>query len=520
VSRIPVAVVERVEVVKGAQSTLYGTEAMGGVINIITRRPDAGTRSAALSVTAGTQGRRDATARVAGGLGDLTSSVDVSRRRTLTTPGLASDVGALAERLDGALKLRWSPDSARAVEASVLALDERQRWRSGTFYSFGDNVQLNARVGGTFAVGRHRFSPALMSSSWDHVARSSSRPLPIEGDAGDRQLQRVHQGEFLYGARFGSTALDLGTQVRIDEIETARVPGGLRSLTTVEPFGQLELTPTPRLTLLPGVRMSSSTRWGTNVAPRMAARWQPLERLTFRASVGDGFRAPDFKELFLFFQNTNAGYAVQGDPDLRPESSRSTMFGAELATANGFVRAQLFHNAFEDFIETRIISDPDAPPVYQYANVDDGSTRGLELEAGANLATVARLRVEGAYSRLATRDDATGQALLGRPEHTARLTLAGVLPLGLRASVTGLHTGRTPMTRDPDSGAISAWRDAFTRVDVRLARALPFTDRAAEIVLGADNLFDTRPAEWAGFTARHVYTSLSWSLASLTPTDR
>ncbi len=507
VSRFPVSTVERIEVVKGAQSTLYGSEAMGGVVNIITRDPSRGITTLTASATAGSQDRLDGNASVSSSVGELAFSADVGRRSTATTPGIDAEAGALAARLDGAATLRWSPDSARHLEASVLALDERQRWRSGTFYNFSDNVQLNARVGGAIARAAHRLSASAWTSVHDHVSRASTEPLPIAGDAGQRQLQRIHQGEVLYhGSRSDALAVDAGVQLRIDEIETARVPGGLRSLTSVEPFVQVEASPTPALTLVPGVRVSRSTQWGTQVTPRVSARYRLTDRLLVRASVGDGFRAPDFKELYMFFSNTNAGYAVQGNPDLRPEHSRNVMLGAEFATPNGFVRAQAFHNAFRDFIETRAITEPGEPPVYEYANIDDGMTRGIELEGGANLAL---LRLEGGYSYLATRDDATGRSLLARPAHAGRVGVGGTLPLGLRANLAAIHTGRTPMQRDESTGAITGWRDAFTRLDVRLARSLPVA--GVEIALGADNVLDRRPAEWAGFTGRHVYATLSWT---------
>lgn len=517
ISRIPVAMVERVEVVKGAQSTLYGSEAMGGVVNIITRTPLTGTLGATATATAGTQDRRDGSARLTAGRGALSGAFDLSRRRMGATPGLDADAsaGALAARVDGAAKLRWNPDSSRQVEMSLLALDERQRWRSGTYYNFGDNVQVSGRVSASFARGAHRLSPGAWSSHYDHRSRASTQSLPIAGDTGQRQLQRVHQFELLYAGRFGPRlAVDAGTQVRIDEIETARVPGGLRSFTSVEPFAQLELAPTARLTLLPGVRLSQSTQWGSYLTPRVALRAALSDRLTLRASLGNGFRAPDFKELYLFFQNGNANYAVQGNPDLRPESSRNAMLGAEWAAGGGYVRGQLFHNRFRDFIETRAITAPGAPPVYQYANVDDGTTRGLELESGVNFDGRGRLRLEGSVSLLATRDEATGRSLLGRPTESARLLVGGTLPFALRLSVGAVHTGRTAMQRDATTGEVSSWREAFTRVDVRLARTLPID--GVEFVLGADNLFDRRPADWAGFTGRHLYTSLSWSLTRTT----
>jgi outer membrane receptor for ferrienterochelin and colicins len=515
ISRIPTAIVDRVEMVKGAQSTLYGSEAMGGVVNIITRTPARGLIGADFRAIAGTQDRRDLTASLNGGIGRVSSAIDVSRRNIEMTPGVGASAGALASRLDGAAKLRWTHDSTRWIESSVLALDERQRWRTGTFHNFADNRQLNARIGAAteWGGGRHRFTPSFFASVFDHLSRASRETKPIAGDTGQRQLQRIYQTELLYGTRFGRTRsqlLDAGLLVRRDETETERVPGGLRSITNVEPYAQLELTAAAGLAIVPGLRVSRSSEWGTHVTPRLAARYRANERLTFRGSVGEGYRAPDFKELFMFFQNTSAGYAVHGNPDLVPETSRNVTAGVEWASDAAYARAQLFHNEFRDFIETRPISEAGEAPVYEYANVDNGFTRGVELESGLSLGGV---RMEAAYSGLATRDDATGRALLGRSTHAGRASLGATLPLALRVTVSGIYTGRTPMERDPATGTITSWRDAYLRTDVRVARALFRAFADTELVVGADNLFDTRPAQWAGFTGRHVYTALSWTIS-------
>jgi outer membrane receptor for ferrienterochelin and colicins len=365
-----------------------------------------------------------------------------------TAPGQAESIGSLAARTDASGKVRWAPDSGLAIEASVLALDERQRWRTGTFFNFSDNVQWSASLGGVWRRGRHRFAPTIFASIYDHLSRASTEPKPIAGDTGQRQIQRLYQAELLYNAPIGESgahALDLGVQLRHDETEAGRVDGGLRSLNSIEPFVQLEIAPTARLSLVPGVRVSHNTEWGTHVTPRLAARFRASERLTLRASAGSGYRAPDFKELYMFFQNVAVGYAVVGNVDLHPETSRNVTAGVEWGGERGYARGQLFWNGFRDFIETRAITAPDEPPVFQYQNVDDGSTRGADVEGQVSVRGV---RLEGGYSALATRNDATGRPLLGRPTHSARSTVSYAFPFGTRTSVATAFTGRTPMQRD------------------------------------------------------------------------
>lgn len=501
VSRIPASVVERVEIVKGPQSTLYGSDAMGGVINVITRSPENDGFGLSSTFTAGTQARLDGSAGADFGRGPLAARIDVGRRSIEATPGRSQTAGALAMRTDAATKLVWRPAEMTSLEAGVLALDERQRWRSGSVYTFADNVQWSGRL----SVRKSRTTALVYASVFDHLSRGSSEPLPIAGDTGQRQVQRLFQAELTYNGRLGPHALDIGTQLRRDDTRSVRIPGGRRSLTTIEPLAQLELAATDNLSLTGGLRVSRSSRWGTHTTPRVALRYRPSSAVTLRASTGTGFRAPDFRELYMFFVNQSVGYSVRGNPDLRPERSNNVSVGAEVAHDVAFVRAQLFWNEFRDFIETRPISGPGEPPVYLYENVDDGRTRGAELEGGMSLP---RLRMEAALSVLDTRENDTGRPLLGRPSISGRLTALHSMSVGLRMNTSAVFTGRTPMQRDA-AGAITSWRTAFLRFDVRVSRRLA---KDVEVTLGTDNVFDTRPAQWAGLTRRHVYTALTWNM--------
>jgi outer membrane receptor for ferrienterochelin and colicins len=232
-SRIPASVIERVEVLKGPQSSLYGSEAMGGVVNVITRAAAAEPWDLGLGLTAGSQGRIDASSTVRGSLGSIGYLVDAGRRGTALTPGRAGERGALVERWDGLFKLSWSMDSALVVEASGLVLDERQRWQEGQLFHFADNVQSGARLGAAWTRGSHRFTPTIYWSQFEHLSRRATVPQPVEG-TGDAEVQRLVEAELLYSGGFDAHALDLGVEAKREFTASDRVVGHERTLHTVE----------------------------------------------------------------------------------------------------------------------------------------------------------------------------------------------------------------------------------------------------------------------------------------------
>lgn len=503
-SRIATSSVERIEIVKGPQSTLYGTDAMGGVINVITRSALPGARPAVTaSAVVGSQNRRDVHVGALGSVGRVALRGNIGSRSVATTPGRADERGALAGRRDAAANARWTPSARTTLNARVMALDERQRWLAGALYDFGDNVQWNGRVAVTHRLRSGELRASTHASVYDHLHRVSSESQPIRGDTGQRQVQRIFQGELTHTSTHGARVLEIGALLRRDDTRSVRIPGGRRAITSIEPLAQLEVALAEHASVVAGARVTRSDRWGTAVTPRVALRYRPHETLTLRASAGTGFRAPDFGELYLRFRNDAVGYAVYGNPNLQPERSRNAMFGAEWASALGFVRGQAFWNEFRGFIETHVISAPGEPPLYEYGNIDGGFTRGLELEGGL---TMKGVMLESGYSLLSTRDRTAGLSLLGRPTHSARASLLLPARFGIRSSLAGSFTGRTPMVRD-SAGAVASWRDAYPRFDVRLARVVW---HQAEVRFGVDNVLDRRPREWAGFTGRQFFTSLGW----------
>jgi len=258
------------------------------------------------------------------------------------------------------------------------------------------------------------------------------------------------------------------------------------------------------VSIAPGARASWSEQWGTSVAPRLALMVRPAGqdgKLTARASIGAGFRAPDFKELHLRFVNAAAGYAVDGNPDLRPEHSTNVTLGLEWIGNTADIRASVFHNRIRDLIET---AGPDATGTYTYENIGRASTEGLELEGELHVGVAS---FAGGYSYVRARDLTLGSPILGRAAHTGRASARAPLWRDVRVSVTGLYSGMAPATLNA-AGQVATSRKAFTQINARVSRRFAW---GTEVFAGVDDVFDAKADfAWPGFTGRQLSAGASW----------
>lgn len=500
-TRLPVADVERVEVVKGPQSTLYGSEAMGGVINLITRSPRHGEPAGGVQLTGGSRGRRDAVAHARASLGALDWTARGGVRDVHLVPGQDEPLDAATRRWDGNARLGWRASDAVRVEAGGWLVEESQHWRTGQLWQFADNRQWSGRLAATWTAGAHRITPSLYLAGFEHALSRASGPDPVGG--GDREAQRLAEAALAWTGTAGPVTLDGGAELRQNWTRSDRVEGEERDATTVDAYAQGTWT-ARAWSLVPGVRLSHSSRWGEHWTPRLAAVWRPAPSLALRASAGAGYRAPSFKELYMDFLNDAAGYTVRGNPELRPEGSTSVSAGAEWAGPRTYLRGTVFRTEFDDFIETVVDDEASSPSlaVYRYRNVARGHTGGVEMQAGAALGG---FRADAGWSWLATEDASTGRPLFGRPEHSGRLALAYARASGLRLGLAASYTGRTP---EEETDGVLRYRDAYARLDGRVSQALP---RGLAVALGVDNLTGSGPEGWPGFTGRNLYLTLSWS---------
>jgi len=499
-SRIPLSGVERVEIVKGPQSTLYGSEAMGGVVNIITRSAR-GDAMAELQALAGSRGRIDLSGGGRRPLGAVQIAGDMSFRASDLAVGIPGDLDTRSERWTATPSAEWRATDALTLRSSAMFSRQDQRYRTGQLFRFVDDEQLGGRLGGEWRRGTLRLAPNVNVSRFSHLSRQSTGSTPVAG-SGDRDEQSLAELELTGSRLVGNTFVDAGVEARRERITSDRIPDGERSLDAIEGYGQLTLA-RGSLSVVPGIRVVEHSQFGSVAVPRLAMMYRASDALALRASAGRGFRAPDFKELYLSFANPSAGYAVSGNPSLRPEYSTSVQLGTEVSGANGWWRVNLFNNEFSDFIA---VTAPDPSGLFTYENVEQGRTRGVESDAAL---VRGPWRFDVGYAYLETRDG-EGRPLPLRPTHSGRAAATAPLPAKGTLAATWVITGKSPSSVGANQ-SVTPEQPSFDRLDLRATMPVRWNTR---VIVGVDNVFDRGMGRaWPGFTGRLVYTGLSWNMS-------
>lgn len=136
-----------------------------------------------------------------------------------------------------------------------------------------------------------------------------------------------------------------------------------------------------KFTIVPGLRYEHDSQFGSQAMPKLSVRWDPSKEYIFRGSVGLGYRAPNFVELYYDFQNAGAGYRVAGNEKLLPEISKSTNIGGEWEPHRKYWFSwNAFHNYVDNLIGFRLQAnrDPNGLQIFQTSNFEKARTQGIE----------------------------------------------------------------------------------------------------------------------------------------------
>jgi outer membrane receptor for ferrienterochelin and colicins len=511
-SRFSTENIERIEIVRGAGSALYGSDAIAGVINVITRRATEPLELGG-TLSAGPNGRLDVTgsAGVERGVGSL--RVSGGRRASagfdLDPSNVATTQGAF-QQYDVAQNSELKISSGFRLDTSAEYL---RRARQGIDQSGAGAVFDRDNLTQTVSVGL-RPELELGAGMQLHLRTSYARfrdefELDQRGSDAldDRQDTREHLGQLgaQLDALLGSHLLSAGAEGSYESLATERLANGTGDRTRLGVYAQDEWTllEAPLLVLLPGARVDLDSQFGAAPTPRVALRFDPLREVTLRASYGWGFKAPDFRELYLLFENPSAGYLVQGNTELEPERSRNVGASAEFRPHRSVsFSLQGFYNLLEDRIDTGLVPATDmGPQRFRYRNVDSAVSRGLI--ASLSVSPLAGLKLDLSYDLTDARSRGSSeQRLSGQPAQRATASLRYRAPnVGFETSWRGSFVGTRPFYQDTDGDGVEEQRDAYgyASIDVRVAQRIGYGFRS--FFLG-ENLLNAGDAEFLALAPR------------------
>ncbi len=508
-SRIPVDSIERIEIVEGTASALYGADAMGGVVHIITRKGSDELRGSihgrggnvgVVDTSGGLSlGGEKATLRLDSGLhhnaawdrnpddpattGDQSLQGQGSARGDLKLgpDGHVALLGSYSRRdqqgVDGAGDTAVF-DRRNLIEETRVTLDPR--WVTDA------NGQLSGHVGLSYYRDQY-----VLDQRDAAVLDDRSETLDTLLQAG-LQVQRV----------WGSHDLLLGAEGLAEALSTERLEEGSASRQRMGAYAQDEWRVARPAVLLPSVRIDSDTSFGTWPTGRLATRVDPNDTIRLRASVGNGFRAPSFREQHLRFANASVGYVIEGNTNLIPERSVQTSASIALEDSKvGSLSVSGYWNEITDLIDLQTVSEDPGNLRFQYVNIADATTRGGEASGSLKLFSH---EVSASYTFTDAIDRSLDRPLQGRARHRATANLA------MRTRGGGTRfTARTAFVgprffysdgRDPDASVSQS--PAYAELDVRAQQAA--TDWLA-LFAGVDNVLDAGNADFIPLMPRLFY---------------
>lgn len=480
----PLQAIERIEVVRGPMSTLYGSDAIGGVINVITRKV-ADEWGGGIQLDTIFQ--------------DHPRSGDIQKGNFNVSGPLVEDrlglqlYGSAYNReedrfVDGyeekklnslAARLSFTPTANQDWTLEARRVDQRRR------SLIGYSAPAEGCRGGC-TDSDNEFSNEILSLShvgrWDfgttdtyiqrEDAENETREMTITNTTAKSSLMLP----------LGNHLLTLGGQFEKEELSD-RTSNQISDLTEVDAskwaaFVEDEWMLPGNVSLTGGLRLDDDENYGSHVSPRLYAVWGFAPRWTLKGGVSTGFRSPALREITPGWGQVSRGGNIYGNPDLEPETSVNKEIGLYFNAGRPLqASVTVFHNDFEDKI-TRIACPvticTDGPnsfgsdPTYR-VNVDEAMTRGVEAALSTNIARVLDVTLSYSYTDSEQKSgEYKGEPLNQIPKHLASLQMDWRATDTLSPWLTVRYRGEEsqPVT-GPSSSSIVA--PSNTLVDAGLA---------------------------------------------------
>ncbi len=524
---VPTAMVDRIEVVKGPLSSIYGSDALGGVINILTKTP---LRSeATASATLGTLGRQDYHLSGSHVVADLFGTDlplrlvgNVSHNRFGGVDYLEKD-GFMempsSERFNANIKTVSVLSDRFTVEVKADHYRDQLQWLAGDIgITYLNDFARNQKLSLT-GVGTYVISDRLSVKASAHKSQNDRRSWETTGagfltrDSYARELLQTYRVQGT-AVPYDRSVLTWGVEYNEETMNSSRFSGGVRSVSNRVVYAEDEWD-LGLGTVAVGGRFSDNSAFSAVFAPRVSVMVPITERTTFRASYGRGYREPSLLELYIDFDHSSVGYILKGDPTLKPEDSRGFTAGLQYNRDDlVWFRVTYFQNRLNNLIDYYSMqnSNVGSAAILSYRNVDRAITEGVDVDVDLALIPGTLATLSYNYVRAV---DGFGHDLPFRTPQTIMAKLNGQIPFwSSSVDVRVRWYDRKPynddqVNRDIYSSGVAPqylYVPSYAIVDLRLS-ARPI-DRF-ECFAGVNNLFDETKYPFGQIKPRDLYLGIN-----------
>ena len=433
ISRITVGNIKQIEIVKGASSSLYGSEALGGVVNIITETPKPGfngnlnSRMGSFSTYDNSLnlGYRKEKLSLGGFFNSFSSNgYDLNETDGLNTVEPFSNY-TLNTKLDYKLNKRtsvffsgryYNQNQDYVASEDLKGESKVKEWNAHFKLTHNYNSKWSSYF--EFYATRYKANEYLNNPDNSRYSESNFNQLLVRPEM-RAMFNPNKKNNFIGGVGWNHETLNRTDFSEQPEFNSPYI------------YLQYDTNPNTNLNVIIGARFDSHSKYKSQFSPKAAVRYRLSDKIAVKGSVGYGFKAPDFRQLYFDFSNSTVGYTVLGynavstkipelqaenqianllvplsefENELNPENSVSINIGADYSPISTLkLNLNIFRNNINDLIDTRVIANKtNGQNVFSYYNVHKVYTQGLELNASWKANN--NIRISGGYQLLFAKD--------------------------------------------------------------------------------------------------------------------
>mgnify|MGYP004508388111 FL=1 len=499
--------VERIEIVKGAASALYGSNATGGVINIITKR---NRQPWTLNVNARYAKHNEQRYGATWGLNSKhwnnMLSAHFNRMDNYDVHSAANPVTRIISTVYGDKtvnlkeQLTWSPVSNFSLTGragyffreTVRSADQPERYRD-----FSGGLRMNWQISDADDLQASYAFDQYDKSDYQRITR-----LDIRDYSNVQNSFRL-----LYNHTFGGgDVLTVGSDLLHDYLYNTNLEGETRKQNSWDLFAQYDWRLNDQWELVGALRYDYfSDGKDSHLTPKVNVCYKPLRNLAIRAGYGMGFRAPTLKEKYYNFDMSGI-WIVEGNEHLKSEVSHNFNLSAEYTKGHYNYTASVYYNKVKNKLSTAapyFKTAEDKLPYLPYSNLDDYSVCGGEVGAQAKWNNGLGARITYAYTKEQLAKDKDGNsinnqyiparehALNVRMDYDRQISSNYGLNIGLQGRVlSGVENVEYKDYYDVSKGTISVEYPAYTLWKLSLVQRI---GKAVKVNAALDNLFGYKP---------------------------